>query len=108
MKEMHERLTFARECAGYATQKDAAAALGMPSSTYAAHENGQDGFRLESAIKYARKFKVSLDWLLIGKGKGPSGQPNKAWELYQLMAELEDDDLDYIAQAIEYARRKQG
>ena len=66
--ELHERLKKARLRAGIASVADAAEALGVPYPTYAGHENGTSGFRRQSAIKYARRFGVSLDWLLMEKG----------------------------------------
>lgn len=39
-----------------------------PTSTYAAHENGQNGFPPETAEVYAHAFKVSAGWLLTGEG----------------------------------------
>ncbi|WP_262048632.1 XRE family transcriptional regulator [Bradyrhizobium sp. Bra78] len=69
MADMHERLTSARKEAGYTTVKAAADALGVKEVTYAQHENGIRGFRREAADQYARKFHVSLEWLLTGKGQ---------------------------------------
>lgn len=63
------RLSQARESAGYASAADAANALGLAYATYAAHENGSRGFTAQSAEKYARKFRVSLEWLLTGRGE---------------------------------------
>ena len=104
MKKMHERLAEAR-AARFETPGDAAESLGIPYSTYAAHENGTGKFKLDSAIQYARKFKVSLDWLLTGKGKGPSPEHNLAWEIYIEMCELEVDGLEYLRGSVEFARK---
>ena len=74
MSDIHQRLTIARERAGYRTAVEAARALGVGESTYHAHENGNSGIRAAVAEKYARKFKVSLDWLLTGRGEmSPDG-----------------------------------
>lgn len=66
--ELHERLAAARKAAGYETAADAARALGASYPTYAGHENGRSGFRHKTAAVYARKFGVSLEWLLTGRG----------------------------------------
>ena len=66
-----DRLRIAREKAGYETATDAAAALGISRSTYIGHENGARGYRADSAATYAKKFKVSVEWLLYGTGDGP-------------------------------------
>lgn len=72
--ERHQRLTMARKRAGYETAAEAARALGVKDQTYYAHENGSSGLRAEVAEKYARKFKVSLEWLLTEKGEiSPNG-----------------------------------
>lgn len=68
MSEMHQRLALARKEAGYSTARAAADALGVKEPTYIGHENGQRGFRRDSADQYARKFHVALEWLLTGKG----------------------------------------
>ena len=65
--EPHERLKDARIAAGYLEASEAARALGIPEPTYLAHENGSRGFRAK-ADTYARKYKVSLEWLLTGRG----------------------------------------
>lgn len=67
-KQMHERLAQARAEAGYAKAADAAKAMGIREPTYHGHENGSRGFKRDSAERYARKFHVSLEWLLTGKG----------------------------------------
>lgn len=106
MKKMHERLEEARIKAGYNTVTEAAEALSVKYPTYAGHENGTTGLRLEPAIKYARKFKVSLDWLVTGKGRGP--EIGKAWEIFLTIADWEDDDLDYLKQSIEFVQKTKG
>lgn len=40
----------------------------MPAGTYAGHENGHRGFPARRAAQYARRFKISEEWLLYGKG----------------------------------------
>lgn len=66
--EMGARLAQARKRAGYETVADAARSLGVKYPTYASHENGSAGIRHPVAEKYARKFRVSLEWLLTGRG----------------------------------------
>jgi len=67
-QEMGGRLAAARRHAGYLTVADAARSLGVKYPTYASHENGSAGIRHPVAETYARKFKVSLEWLLTGRG----------------------------------------
>lgn len=74
MSDVHERLVISRERAGFDSAADAARALGVKLPTYYSHENGTGGLRASVAERYARKFKVSLDWLLTGRGEmSPDG-----------------------------------
>lgn len=66
MGEQHERLSQARKAAGYETATAAADAMGLQPPTYLAHENGSRGFKLDSANRYAKFFRVPLEWLLFG------------------------------------------
>src|SRR6266850_4608554 len=66
--EPHHRLRFAREQAGYASASDAARAMGVEEPTYLGHENGSRGLS-RAGPRYARFFRVSLDWLLAGRGE---------------------------------------
>lgn len=50
---------------------DAVKRFSWPQSTYLAHENGQNGFRVDSARKYGAAYKVSSGWLMTGAGPGP-------------------------------------
>ena len=68
MKEAHRRLAQARILAGYESATEAAEAMGARPPTYMGHENGSRGFKAE-AERYARFFKVSLEWLLTGRGE---------------------------------------
>ncbi len=67
-KTPSERLRAARIAAGYETVMAAAQAMGANYSTYAAHENGEKGLT-RAGVRYARFFRVSLDWLLTGRGE---------------------------------------
>lgn len=68
VNEIHERLAAARKAAGFKSASAAAVALGVKEPTYLGHENGQRGFKRQSAEAYARRFGVALEWLLTGKG----------------------------------------
>jgi len=71
MESTHDRLRAARIAAGYENAADAASALGVPYSTYAGHENGSRGLKPENLKLYARRYKVSVGWLLTGEGELP-------------------------------------
>jgi transcriptional regulator with XRE-family HTH domain len=69
------RLKYARErLSDYTSAAGAARAMGVQEPTYSAHENGSRGFRVDMAYKYARFYKIDLQWLLFGFGnpRGPS------------------------------------
>ncbi len=61
-----ERLKKARINAGYKTPGDAADALGVPRPSYYHHENGTRDFSNDDAVRYARKYKVRPEWLILG------------------------------------------
>lgn len=63
-----DRLLKARKSAQISGPAEAAAAMGISRFTYTQHENGTRGFKKDSAARYAKKFRVSLEWLLTGKG----------------------------------------
>lgn len=69
MDEMGKRLREARKKAGFSSAMAAAKKHNWPPSTYAAHENGQNGFPPETADVYGEAFKVSAGWLLTGEGE---------------------------------------
>lgn len=68
MTTLDERLMIARKHAGFASAAEAAVALGVAYPTYAGHENGSSGFRAKTGEIYARRFRVSFDWLMTGRG----------------------------------------
>ena len=73
MNSLADRLRMARELAGYSSAAGAAEAFGWKYPTYSAHENGTRGFGREKAKKYAEIYRVSLDWLITGRG-APKGK----------------------------------
>lgn len=66
---MNIRLKEARKKAGFKTASQAIAQFGWRSSTYHAHENGQNRFGVDDAERYARAYGVSVEWLLAEKGE---------------------------------------
>lgn len=69
--ETHERLKAARERM-FETAAEAAQAMGVNYQTYAAHENGSRGLRRDAAMRYAKFFNISLEYLLTGRKTAPS------------------------------------
>lgn len=65
----NERLVRARELAGYESARAAATAMGANYNTYAQHENGTRDVSRSAAIRYSRFYRVSLEWLLTGRGQ---------------------------------------
>lgn len=76
MSDPAERLRIARLRANFTTAKEAAEALGMPVSTYLAHENGSRGYTAKRAAVYARRYRVREQWLLYGTGEAPGTEKN--------------------------------
>lgn len=65
--EPSDRLRAARLEAKYEDAVDAARAYGWRESTYISHENGTRGLKPAVADRYAKAFKVPVEWLLYGK-----------------------------------------
>lgn len=70
MQTPAERLKAAREQAGYSSAKDAALAMGVSVPTYIQHENGTRGFPKDRALRYAKFFRTTPEWLLYGREAG--------------------------------------
>ena len=87
-----DRLRQARIDAGFEYAKDAAEALGVSVSTYAAHEKGQDNggrnFKEEAGKRYARRFGVSFEWLWLGIEPGSKSIPSHNDKLGGLSSEI--------------------
>jgi hypothetical protein len=73
-----ERLRTARE-QFFKSARVAAKALGMPVSTYGAHERAEDpggrDYGPDEAKRYGRRFRVTPEWLLTGRKVGPTDGP---------------------------------
>lgn len=59
------RLRWARKRSGYTTAEAAARAVSCSAVSFRAYENNQHGFT-KHAVKFARKFGVSVEWLVEG------------------------------------------
>jgi len=75
MSTTADRLRQARVAAGFDSAGDAAAALGVSAATYRQHENGTRGYPASKAEHYARRFRVTPEWLLYGRGDEPTVKP---------------------------------
>lgn len=75
MQSMGDRLRSARESAKFTSASSAAKRFGWKISTYIAHENGQNDYDNDAAKRYAKAFKVSPSWLLLGEGSPKAGAP---------------------------------
>ncbi|HEV7415803.1 MAG TPA: S24 family peptidase [Tianweitania sediminis] len=90
------RLRAARQAAGYSSAVAAANELGIPYPTVAGHENGSRGLG-RSALDYARRYSVSLDWLLNGVGEGPQVALPKADLRNEIRLAVEEGRTSYKA-----------
>lgn len=90
--EAAERLKAARIAANFTSAKSAAEAMDVPVASYVQHENGGRGFKKDSAEKYARRFRTTPEWLLLGRGKAPepTTEPS-APDLEQMIREAIED-----------------
>ena len=69
MTDASDRLRKARTEAGYRFARDATDAFGFTYKTYNAHESGTRNFSKTTAQRYAKAFRVSPEWLLLGTGE---------------------------------------
>lgn len=74
MTSANERLRLARKTAGFETASAAAERYAWKQQTYLAHENGSRGYPKGKAETYAKAFRVSLEWLISGKGEMKGGK----------------------------------
>lgn len=61
------RLRDSRKKYGVKTAKEFAIRNNIPVSTYAMHETGRRGLRLNVAQKYCNLLNINITWLLTGK-----------------------------------------
>lgn len=87
---IHERLRKARKEAGFSTVKEAAERFDLNENTLASNENGNKPYGRKAAERYSEAFKVSLDWLLTGKGPQKT-VPKKIIDIWQKIP-VEDQD----------------
>lgn len=88
MSSPSDRLKIARLRAGFQHGKDAAESMGVAVSTYLGHENGSRGIKPDMAARYAKKFKVSEQWLLYGTGTAPGSEGDLTAEVVSLFDHL--------------------
>ncbi len=63
-----DRLRKARKAANFRSASEAARSLGVSPSTYIHHENGTRDYDEIAAALYARRYHVTVSWLLLGEG----------------------------------------
>ncbi|WP_170153410.1 helix-turn-helix domain-containing protein [Roseiarcus fermentans] len=103
----------ARKDSGFDKANAAAEAMGVKVATYNHHENGTRPFRRE-ASRYAKFFKVSLDWLVDGRGpkpRPPAALPQQRFHLSDVEAAADSRprgpiDLRRLARLIDAAKEQ--
>lgn len=107
-----DRLRWSRiqwqEANGVSPNAEAAAeSLGIKPGTYRAYERRPDSSKNialdhQTAIRFARKFGVSWEWLLVGAGKPTDQQLTPAQErLVRALGDIPEERQDAIAKAVE-------
>lgn len=90
-QEAAARLKAARETY-FTSAKSAAEAMGVPVASYIQHENATRGFKRARAEQYARRFRTTPEWLLLGRGSPPTGATEpSADDLEQMIRESLED-----------------
>jgi DNA-binding XRE family transcriptional regulator len=75
MSTMNQRLKHARIQAGFRSATAAIEHCGWNASTYRAHENGQNNYKIKDAKIYAEAYDVSPVWLLVGENNAEQNKP---------------------------------
>lgn len=104
MRPEAERLRQARVAAGYASAAEAARSMGVKEPTYSGHENGSRGITADVAIDYARRFRVTPEWILFGRDHaeptGARGQEADLVNVYEVQASAGNGVVVYDEQAV--------
>lgn len=102
------RLRWARKRAGYDIAADAARRCNVREVTYNAHE--ADRGVIKHLPLYARVFKVSLEWLMTGKGDPDAYVDEETARIIQFLPQLNatrrQQATDYIRFLLEDQARK--
>ncbi len=86
--DIAERLQIARIARGYKSRRSFAAKFGLKLGTYNAHETGANEISATCIPKYCCMLDVSIEWLLIGKGKPFVCQTNSDKNALKMFAYL--------------------
>jgi hypothetical protein len=106
MSEMAKRLREARINARYLSASAAARAHGWRTSTYIAHENGQNDFDAGQAQEYAKAFKTDAEWLILGRARHVSGIDAELRQLPPEDAEKLIQEFNNMIRAVRLIRQK--
>lgn len=87
---IHTRLRAARKHAGLKSVAEAARRHGWNVNTMTSNENGNKPYGRAAAEDYARKLKVSLEWLLTGKGE--MLDTNESAEIVNIWSRIPEKD----------------
>lgn len=109
MDTPNERLRFARQQSGFETAVEAADAMGIARSTYIGHENGHRGFPAKQAPIYARRFKVSEEWLLFGKGEMQPAPESFEAQVFSMLGKIAEDQRPHAIRVLKtFVEEKRG
>lgn len=91
MGTLADRLQQARKAAGYEKASDAIEAFGFSQFTYYQHENGTREPGKPLLDRYAKAYKVSIDWLMrgIGEMRPAANDPDTA-DVVNIMGKLDE------------------
>lgn len=106
MSEKSDRLRQARINAGYSSATAAARALSLSVSTYTAHENGQNDFDVDQARHYAKTFKTTAGWLLLGVNAPEIGIDDQLREIPHEDAQRLIAEFNNMIRAVKLIRQK--
>lgn len=101
-QDVGDRLKAARKARAM-SRRDVAERLTVSVAAIQHHESGQNDPSLSNLAKYARIYRISTDWIITGKGKGPldARDPREAvLEVFDAIPEAQQPQALAILQAL--------
>lgn len=69
-EDVGKRLKRARQ-ARKLSREQVSTRLGISVSAVQHHESGRNDPTMDNLAKYSKTYRISTDWIILGKGKGP-------------------------------------
>lgn len=104
-EDLGRRLREARRAVGL-SRKAVAERLGLTVGAVQHHETGRSDPEARTVAAYARMYRQTTDWLLLGRGVGPSGAADPVAEIADILDALPSDQREHALSVIRTFRRE--